>query len=87
MCIRDRFTPHNQFNTKAFLSTSIIFGLTHPEHWLAGILCGMIYQLLVIRTNRIGDAITAHATTNLLLGIWVVTQGFGYTEKSQWHFW
>ena len=81
------FTPHNQFNTKAFLSTSIIFGLTHPGHWLAGILCGMIYQLLVIRTNRIGDAITAHATTNLLLGIWVVTQGFGYTEKPKWHFW
>ena len=59
------FTAHNQFNTKAFLITSIIFGLTHPEHWLAGIACGMIYQLLVIRTNRIGDAITAHATTNL----------------------
>ena len=78
--------PHNRFNAKAFLVTSVIFGLTH-QHWLAGVVCGMIYQLLVIRTNRIGDAITAHGITNLLLGLWVVTQGFGFAEKSQWHFW
>jgi hypothetical protein len=80
------YTPHNQFNAKAFLVTSVIFGLTH-QHWLAGVACGMIYQLLVIRTNRIGDAITAHAITNLLLGLWVVTQGFGFAEKKQWYFW
>ena len=79
------YTPLNQFNAKAFLATSVIFGLTH-QHWLAGVLCGMIYQLLVIHTNRIGDAITAHATTNLLLGFWVITQGFGFAEE-QWHFW
>ena len=79
------YTPHNQFKAKAFLVTSIIFGLTH-QHWLAGVACGMIYQLLVIRTNRIGDAITAHAITNLLLGFWVVTQGFGFAQE-QWHFW
>ena len=79
------YTPHNQFNAKAFLVTSVIFGLTH-QHWLAGVACGMIYQLLVIRTNRIGDAITAHAITNLLLGLWVVTHGFGFVEN-QWHFW
>ncbi len=81
------FTAHNQFNARAFLVTSIIFGLTHPEHWLAGVSCGMIYQLLVIRTNRIGDAITAHAITNLLLGLWVITRGFGYAETHPWHFW
>ena len=40
----------------------------------------MIYQGVVLRTNRLGDAITAHAITNLLLGLWVVTQ-------KQWHFW
>ncbi|MFQ3167832.1 MAG: CAAX prenyl protease-like protein [Limisphaerales bacterium] len=80
------FTAYNSFAVKPFLITSVVFGLTH-QHWLAGIGCGMIYQLLVIRTNRIGDAITAHAVTNLLLGVWVVTQGFGYAEKPQWHFW
>ena len=80
------FTAHSSFAVKPFLITSILFGFTH-QHWLAGIACGIIYQLLVIRTNRIGDAITAHAVTNLLLGVWVITQGFGYAEKPQWHFW
>ena len=80
------FTAHSSFAVKPFLITSIVFGFTH-QHWLAGIACGMIYQLLVIRTNRIGDAITAHAVTNLLLGVWVITKGFGYAEKEQWHFW
>jgi len=80
------FTAHSSFAVKPFLITSIVFGLTH-QHWLACIACGIIYQLLVIRTNRIGDAITAHAVTNLLLGVWVITQGFGYAEKPQWHFW
>jgi hypothetical protein len=80
------FTAHDSFGIKPFLLTSVIFGFTH-QHWLAGIICGIIYQSLVLRTNRIGDAITAHATTNFLLGIWVITQGFGYAEKSQWHYW
>ena len=79
-------TAHNSFAVKPFLITSIVFGFTHQQ-WLAGIVCGMIYQLLVIRTNRIADAITAHAVTNLLLGAWVITQGFGYADKPQWHFW
>ena len=80
------FTAHSSFAVKPFLITSIVFGFTH-QHWLAGIACGIIYQLLVIRTNRIGDAITAHAVTNLLLGVWVITQGLGYADESQWHFW
>ncbi len=73
------FTPHNIFDIRPFLGTSLIFGLTH-QHWLAGILCGMIYQGLVLRTNRLGDAITAHAITNFLLGFWVITQ-------NKWHLW
>ena len=80
------FIEYNTFAVKPFLITSIVFGITH-QHWLAGIICGMIYQFLVIRTNRVGDAITAHAVTNLLLGAWVITQGFGYAKEPQWHLW
>ncbi|HJN89503.1 MAG TPA: CAAX prenyl protease-related protein [Verrucomicrobiota bacterium] len=80
------FTAHNSFHIKPFLLTSVIFGFTH-QHWIAGIICGIIYQSLVLRTNRIGDAITAHATTNFLLGVWVITQGFGYADEPQWYFW
>ena len=71
--------PLGAFHWKSFLFTSVIFGMEHRE-WLAGILCGFIYQGLVCRRKRLGDAITAHAITNLLLGIWVVWKG-------AWHFW
>jgi len=71
--------PLNQFLPKPFVATSLIFGLSHNE-WIAGILCGMAYQWLVIRKNRLGDAMTAHAITNCLLGVWVVWRG-------AWNFW
>jgi CAAX prenyl protease-like protein len=67
------------FAWRPFLITSAIFGLAHHE-WLAGILCGAAYQALVCRKKRLGDAMTAHAVTNLLLGLWVVGTG-------EWRFW
>jgi hypothetical protein len=72
--------PLGQFHGLSFVVTSTIFGLAHPDRWLAGILCGLAYQWLVIRKNRLGDAMTAHAITNLLLGLWVVWKG-------AWSFW
>ena len=71
--------PLNQFFPLPFFVTALVFGLAHNE-WLAGILCGAAYQWLVLRKNRLGDAMTAHAITNFLLGVWVVW-------KSAWNFW
>ena len=71
--------PLGQFLPGPFLITSVIFGFEHRE-WLAGILCGFGYQGLVCWKKRLGDAITAHALTNLLLGAWVIWKG-------AWHFW
>ena len=67
------------FNAKAFFITSAAFGLVHAE-WLPGILCGLLYQGLVLSRGRLGDAIFAHAVTNLLLGLWVMGTG-------AWRFW
>jgi CAAX prenyl protease-like protein len=75
-----RAMPLGRFHALSFLVTSIGFGLVHPDRWLAGILCGLAYQGLVIRKNRLGDAMTAHAITNFLLGMWVVWKG-------AWNFW
>jgi CAAX prenyl protease-like protein len=71
--IKSDFTsvPLNSFNWVAFIIVCAGFGLSHFE-WLPGILCAFIYQGLVIRKGRLGDAITAHAITNFLLGLWVV---------------
>ena len=71
--------PVGGFFVSAFLWTSVIFGFEHHE-WLPGILCGFAYQGLVCWKKRLGDAITAHAITNLLLGLWVVGRG-------AWKFW
>jgi CAAX prenyl protease-like protein len=72
--------PLGQFHALSFVVTSGIFGLMHPDRWVAGILCGLAYQGLAIRKNRLGDAMTAHATTNFLLGLWVIW-------KADWSFW
>lgn len=71
--------PLNHFAIGPFAITALVFGFEHNE-WLAGILCGMAYQWLVLRKNRLGDAMTAHAITNFLLGVWVVWRG-------AWQFW
>jgi CAAX prenyl protease-like protein len=71
--------PLNKFLSWPFFATAFVFGFSHNE-WLAGILCGAAYQWLVLRKNRLGDAMTAHAITNFLLGVWIVWKG-------AWHFW
>ncbi len=78
---RTRFetVPLGEFAWLPFVATAVVFGFAHQE-WLAGILCGAAYQWLVIRKQRLGDAMTAHAITNFLLGLWVVGRG-------AWRFW
>ena len=58
--------PPGQFTWVSFLVSSVLFGLMHGE-WLAGILAGVAYALVVVRTGRVRDAVVAHAVTNGLL--------------------
>lgn len=71
--------PLNQFKAGAFAIAALIFGFAHFE-WLSAILCAGAYHALIFRKNRMGDAMTAHAISNLLLGLWVVWKG-------AWNFW
>lgn len=71
--------PLGQFAWGRFVACAVLFGLSHRE-WVEGTLCGLAYQGLVVRTNRLGDAITAHTVTNLLLALWVIGRG-------AWHYW
>jgi CAAX prenyl protease-like protein len=75
-----RTVPLSQFHALSFVITSVVFGLAHPDRWLAGILCGFAYQGLTVKNGRLGDAMTAHAVTNFLLGVWIVWKG-------AWQFW
>ena len=55
-----------------------LFAVEH-DRWLVGAVAGAVYGLLAIRRG-LASAIVAHATTNLVLGLWVLWFG-------QWQFW
>ena len=55
-----------------------LFAIEH-DRWLVAALCGVIYGALYLRKGLFA-AIVAHATTNLVLGLWVLKTG-------QWQFW
>ena len=55
-----------------------LFAIEH-DRWLVGAICGIAYGVLYLRRG-LGAAIVAHATTNLVLGLWVLGTG-------QWQFW
>jgi uncharacterized protein len=63
----------------ALVVCSALFGLEHHE-WLAGLIAGLAYAGTYMRFGNLWCAIVAHATTNLLLGLWVLRTG-------QWQFW
>jgi exosortase E/protease (VPEID-CTERM system) len=64
----------------ALAAAAVIFGVTHGSMMIPGMLAGAAYGLLAIKTNRLGEAIGAHATTNALIAIAVL--GF-----DQWQLW
>jgi CAAX prenyl protease-like protein len=59
--------------------TIVLFGLEH-HLWLAGMMAGAAYNLVLYKTRRLWPCILAHAITNLCLGIHVLVSG-------EWHWW
>lgn len=57
-----------------FIAVSVVFGLEHAQ-WLVGILAGLAYLWLMVRTRDIWAAALAHVVTNLLLGLYVIVTG------------
>ena len=68
-----------QFTWVSFLLTTFLFDLEH-NLYLAGIMAGIAYNLLLYRTKSIFHCIVGHTVTNLALGMYVIYTG-------QWHFW
>jgi CAAX prenyl protease-like protein len=67
------------FSWMSFIISSLLFGSEHYL-WLAGIMAGVFYNLLLYWTRSIYICIIAHGVTNLLLGIYVIRTG-------NWQFW
>lgn len=71
--------PLGLFTWPSFLITAILFGLEH-NLVLAGVLAGILFNLLLYHTRSLAQCILSHAVANLALGIYVV-------KTHQWQFW
>ena len=59
------------FSIFAFAMVAIAFGFEHAR-WFVGILAGVGYGLLYVKTRNLWSAILAHIITNWLLGLYVL---------------
>jgi CAAX prenyl protease-like protein len=64
---------------RALLVASALFAIEHLQ-WFAGLVAGLAYGWLYIRTRNLWAPVAAHAVTNGLLGLYVVSTG-------EWKFW
>lgn len=63
----------------AILICSALFASEHSQ-WFAGLIAGLVYALIYIRTGNLWLPIISHAVTNAVLGGWVLATG-------EWKFW
>lgn len=66
--------PLTSFDAQAFWTVVAVFGLEH-DRWFAGMLAGLAYGWLTVRTGDVWAAAVSHGLTNLLLGLYVVLSG------------
>jgi CAAX prenyl protease-like protein len=67
--------PFDRLTLISIVLSSLAFGLMHGQHWLVGIVAGLAYAALLRNKGRMGDAVVAHAVSNLLLAAWVLARG------------
>ena len=71
--------PLAEVGRQAFWATAIVFAFEH-DRFVAGLLAGLAYGGLAVRTNSLRAPIAAHVTTNLILGLHVLL-------ADAYHFW
>jgi len=80
LCARNfQSLPLTHLDPPMFAAVAVLFGLEHTE-WFVGVLTGLIYGALVVRSGRIWPAVIAHGLTNFLLGLHVL-------RADAWWFW
>ncbi len=73
--------PLGTFSWLSFTLVALAFGLSHNQpDWLAALLTGMLFNVVIYRTKSLSTCVVTHAITNLLLGVWIMKTG-------QWGFW
>jgi len=74
-----RLAEIGEWDWQAFLIVTALFASVHP-FWITAIVWGAMIAGLLVRTRSLGACILMHATTNLLLGVYVM-----WTHD--WSFW
>ena len=69
-----------EWDWKAFVIVPLIFAVVHGNWWLTAVVWAFMIGGLLAYTKSLGACIVAHATTNLLLGAWVL-------YSRQWSLW
>ena len=67
--------PIGEVNRTAVLAGTLVPMLMHPAELLAAAVWFSLVTWLMIKTRSLWDCIVAHATTNLLLGCYVIWSG------------
>ena len=71
--------PVGTFTGLSFVVTVALFGAEHNE-WLAGLICGALYNWLYYKRKDVFACVIAHAVSNAALAAWVLARG-------DWKFW
>ena len=69
-----------EWDWKAFLGVAVLFSVVHGNWWLTAIVWALMVGALLAYTKSLGACIIAHATTNLLLALYVL-------KTHDWSFW
>jgi len=72
-------TPLGTFTLRSFIISVLLFGSEHSL-WLAGIMAGIFYNLLLYYRKNIFLCIISHAVTNFILALYVLA-------TNRWMFW
>jgi uncharacterized protein len=67
--------PFGEVNTSALVVGTFVPMLMHPAELLAAAVWFSLVTWLMIKTRSLWDCVVAHATTNLLLGCYVIWSG------------
>jgi CAAX prenyl protease-like protein len=67
------------FTWQSSAITVALFGAEHYQ-WLAGLICGALYNWLYYKRRDVFACVVAHAVSNAALAAWVLARG-------DWKFW
>lgn len=62
------------FSWESFIVTVLFFGFAH-QRWFAGLISGVLFNLLYYKRKDIGSLVLAHGVANLAIGVYAIYTG------------